>query len=90
MTVLKFEDHFCKNEEPHSDGEPVPRVYHDGLCQECYQAACHEKEEDCGVEDCQECCPHDERDHGICLDCAHEEDPGAAIDRAMDYYEGDR
>lgn len=24
---------------------------------------------DCGDSDCQECCPHDEHDHGICLDC---------------------
>jgi hypothetical protein len=41
----------------------------------------------CDAQDCQECCQHDERDHGICLDCAHEEDPGAAIDRATDYFE---
>lgn len=47
----------------------------------------HENEEDCGREDCQSCCPHDERDHGICLDCAHEQDPGEAIDRAMDALE---
>lgn len=20
---------------------------------------------------CQECCPHDERDHGFCMDCDH-------------------
>lgn len=46
----------------------------------------HEAGEDCGKEKCQECCPHsDERDHGMCIDCGHEEDPGAAIDRAMDY-----
>ena len=51
------------------------------------QRAAHEAGEDCGVERCQECCPHDERDHGICLDCEHEEDPGAAIDRAMDLFE---
>jgi hypothetical protein len=41
----------------------------------------------CEHSECQECCPHDERDHGICLDCGHEEDPGEAIDRAMDYLE---
>ncbi len=39
----------------------------------------------CNDRKCQECCPHDERDHGICLDCAHEADPGEAIDNAMDY-----
>lgn len=32
-------------------------------------------------------CPHGDRDHGICLDCGDEEDPGAAIDRAMDAFE---
>lgn len=47
----------------------------------------HDVGEDCGTERCQECCAHDERDHGICLDCEHEEDAGAAIDRAMDYFE---
>lgn len=36
---------------------------------------------------CASCCPHDERDHGICLDCGDEEDPGVAIDRAMDALE---
>ena len=42
----------------------------------------------CNESDCQSCCPHsDERDHGICIDCGHEEDPGIAIDRAMDYGE---
>jgi ribosome-associated translation inhibitor RaiA len=35
----------------------------------------------------QDECTHDERDHGICLDCGHEEDPGEAIDRAMDRLE---
>lgn len=47
----------------------------------------HEAGEHCGAVDCQDCCEHDERDHGICLDCGHEEDPGEAIDRAMDYME---
>src|SRR5258708_22080280 len=46
-------------------------------CLECYDSG----------DPCMGCCPHDERDHGICLDCGHEEDPGAAIDRAMDYGE---
>lgn len=41
----------------------------------------------CETEKCTACCPHDERDHGICYDCGDEEDPGAAIDRAMDYFE---
>lgn len=41
----------------------------------------------CEEYDCQQCCPHDERDHGFCLDCGHEEDPGEAIDRAMDALE---
>ena len=39
---------------------------------------------------CQACCPHDERDHGICLDCGDEqEDYGsseadALVDAAKD------
>ncbi len=41
----------------------------------------------CDEPTCSECCTHDERDHGICLDCGDEEDPGAAIDRAMSHYE---
>ncbi len=41
----------------------------------------------CSEEKCQSCCPHNERDHGICLVCAHEQDPGEAIDRAMDAWE---
>lgn len=36
---------------------------------------------------CEDCCEHNERDHGICLDCGQEEDPGVAIDRAMDVFE---
>ena len=48
---------------------------------------CLPNESYCEVEACQACCNHDERDHGICLACGHEEDPGAAIDRAMDYGE---
>lgn len=46
-----------------------------------------ELEHACDEIDCQECCTHDERDYGICLDCGHEGDPGAAIDRAMDSME---
>lgn len=50
----------------------------------------HDEGADCGREDCQQCCPHDERDHGICLYCAHEQDPGEAIDRAMDSIDTER
>lgn len=42
---------------------------------------------DCGVDDCGLCCQHDDRDHGVCPSCGHEEDPGLAIDRAMDSME---
>jgi hypothetical protein len=41
----------------------------------------------CEESGCQECCEHDEFDHGICLDCGYEKDPGEDIDRAMDYGE---
>lgn len=49
--------------------------------------AAHEASEDCGVERCEECCPHDEYDHDECMDCGHERCPGEAIDRAMDSLE---
>jgi len=48
---------------------------------------CTESGEACNEEKCQQCCPHDERDHGICMDCEDEEDPGSAIDRAMDSFQ---
>lgn len=48
---------------------------------------CTDTGEPCEAEGCQECCPHGERDHGICMVCEHEEDPGMAIDRAMDAIE---
>jgi hypothetical protein len=47
----------------------------------------HDDGEDCCQEKCQTCCNHDERDHGICLDCEHEQDPGEAIDAAMARFE---
>lgn len=59
-----------------------------------YQAQRHLKQFRCSEEnpceegDSHQCCEHgDSRDHGICIDCGHEEDPGEAIDRAMDYLE---
>lgn len=36
---------------------------------------------------CQECCPHNEYDHYICMDCGYEKCPGEDIDAAMDYME---
>jgi hypothetical protein len=30
------------------------------------------KKDPCEKEGCQICCPHDSRDHGICLDCEHD------------------
>lgn len=47
----------------------------------------HDLGQACEDEACEQCCPHDEREHGMCLDCGHEEDPGEAIDRAMDIME---
>ena len=41
----------------------------------------------CNNPKCQECCPHDDFDHDMCLDCGYERDPGIAIDYAMDYME---
>lgn len=44
---------------------------------------------DCDDPECQECCPHDEHDHGICLDC--EKDLTDDLAGAAEYaFEGDR
>ena len=58
---------------------PKHPEYGDGHCPEC---PCEDKE-------CQECCPHDEFDHWVCIDCGYEKDPGEDIDRAMDYFDWD-
>lgn len=34
----------------------------------------------CDDEDCQICCPHDEYDHGICLDCGLDRTEDLAAD----------
>lgn len=42
---------------------------------------------ECDETTCQECCPHDEHDHGICLDCGldqSEDMAAAAYDRYKD------
>lgn len=57
------------------------------LCEGGHQA---DERGTCEEESCQSCCPHDDRDHGICLSCEHEEDPGVAIDRAMDSMDMER
>ena len=44
---------------------------------------------ECDGETCQECCPHDEFDHGICLACDKDCTDDLA-GRAESYYEGDR
>lgn len=41
----------------------------------------------CGDFSCQECCPHDDFDHDMCIECGYERDPGVAIDAAMDAVE---
>lgn len=38
---------------------------------------------------CQECCPHDEHDHGICLDCG-KDNTDHFVGMAESYYEGER
>jgi hypothetical protein len=47
----------------------------------------HEELGYCKEDGCQECCPHDEWDHDMCLDCGKERCPGEAIDRAMNSLE---
>lgn len=44
----------------------------------------------CEEEKCQSCCPHDERDHGICLACEDEDDGSGDIDRAHDSMDMER
>jgi len=34
----------------------------------------------CEIEDCEECCTHDEHDHFICLDCGKEFEPSDFFD----------
>lgn len=59
-------------EEPKMDPEPTKEQAHKaGL--------------DCGDTTCQKCCPHDEYDHHVCLDCGLSVDLSEAIDRVMDY-----
>lgn len=41
--------------------------------------------DNCQAEGCQDCCPHDEFDHYICLDCGYEKDPGGDIDAAYEF-----
>lgn len=38
----------------------------------------------CDSSDCQICCPHDERDHGICLYCGDESDMSGEADWAYE------
>jgi hypothetical protein len=52
--------------------------------------ACNDSYENENGESCQECCPHCEFDHYICLDCGYEKCPGEDIDRAMDIIDTDR
>lgn len=59
--------------------EHTYKAYKDGKVADTYK--------DCGIDECQECCPHDEFDHDQCLACGYERDPGAAIDAAMDSFE---
>lgn len=43
----------------------------------------------CEAPECQECCPHTEFDHYMCVDCGFEKCPGDDID-AAEYIGGDR
>ena len=68
----------------------MKNIYFGGVltCPGGYEAVVEGKKQNyCEETACQDCCDHQERDHGICLDCSQEEDPGEAIDRAMDALE---
>ena len=45
--------------------------------------------DDCGDTECQECCPHDEHDHGICMDCGLDRNDHF-VGMAEAAFEGDR
>lgn len=51
--------------------------------------ACKDTEYATSGNSCQACCPHQEFDHYICLDCEYEKCPGDDID-AAEYQFGDR
>jgi len=40
------------------------------VCDACEDTACLPN-----GDICQECCPHDDHDHFICIDCGHEGEP---------------
>lgn len=44
---------------------------------------------DCGDSGCQDCCPHDEHDHGICMDCGKDRTDDL-VGAAESYFEGER
>ena len=54
------------------------------------QTELHEAGEYCGHDDCQECCPHDEFDHYICMACGYEKCPGEDIDAAEYAFDTER
>lgn len=59
------------------------------LIREKLAALAHESGEPCENEKCQECCEHNEHDHGVCMDC--EKDITDDLVCAAEYaYEGDR
>lgn len=50
----------------------------------------HANDQTCDDYECQSCCPHNEHDHYICLDCGYERDPGTLIDAAEYYLDPER
>ena len=57
----------CKCDKCLFIAQNTPKEYY---CEECGDG------EISNQDDCQECCPHDELDHFICLACSKEFDPG--------------
>jgi hypothetical protein len=43
----------------------------------------HDAGDFCGDEECQECCIHEEKDHGICMMCEKDCNDGSDIDAAQ-------
>jgi hypothetical protein len=76
--------HLKKNRDPHvrvfsRDHRALTLKYTESSCLECFDYD----------DKCQECCPHDEHDHGHCLGC-DKDITDDLVGAAESYFEGER